>query len=340
MTYDNVNLSGPTSRAIFIHSDWLGTERARSLYNGTSYQTCMNLPFGDQQTCQTFDGYGDPSPLHFTGKMRDTETNLDYFGARHYASTIGRFMTPDWSAKIEPVPYSKLDNPQSLNLYSYTVNNPLSNVDTDGHACSGILGNTGSGFCTRATEYGKIDANPTVQSQTRFFAAANAVSQGLADMAAWSPGVRMMGVSAQTSNFLEGVGEKLQKINESEASAIQNGTLSGPNLDQQLVRTEQLAVQAQLDALQQSNPDAYNQTISEINRALNPIPGSFDQRVSSAFPTDAAFQGVLNGVRKDLGRNIDFSKQGDREVIGNALIDYVRQTGGCDVNGSKQSGCQ
>jgi RHS repeat-associated protein len=273
-----------------------------------------------------------------TGKERDAESGLDYFGARYYASSMGRFMSPDWSAKVEPVPYSKLDNPQSLNLYSYTLNNPLSNVDTDGHACSGILGNSSSGFCTRATEYGKLDANPAVQSQTRFFAAANAVSQGLADVAAWSPGVRMEGVSAQTANFLEGVGQNLEKMNQTEAAAIQNGTLSGPNLDGQLVHNEQSSVQSQLDGLQQSNPSAYNTTISEINGALNPS-SSFSQKVSSAFPTDAAFQGVLNGVRKDLGRNIDFSKQGDREAIGNALIKHIRQTGGCDVNGKKQGGC-
>jgi RHS repeat-associated protein len=31
----------------------------------------------------------------FTGKERDTESNLDEFGARYYASTMGRFMTPD-----------------------------------------------------------------------------------------------------------------------------------------------------------------------------------------------------------------------------------------------------
>jgi hypothetical protein len=42
-------------------------------------------------------------------------------------------MSPDWSAKVEPVPYSKLDDPQTLNLYAYARNNPLSNVDPDGH---------------------------------------------------------------------------------------------------------------------------------------------------------------------------------------------------------------
>lgn len=70
----------------------------------------------------------------YTGKERDTESGNDYFGARYYASTIGRWMSPDWSAKVEPVPYSKLDDPQTLNLYSYGMNNPLIRIDLDGHA--------------------------------------------------------------------------------------------------------------------------------------------------------------------------------------------------------------
>ena len=69
-----------------------------------------------------------------TGKERDAESGNDYFGARYYASSMGRFLSPDWSAKIEPVPYSKLDNPQTLNLYAYVGNNPLSRVDPTGHA--------------------------------------------------------------------------------------------------------------------------------------------------------------------------------------------------------------
>jgi len=64
----------------------------------------------------------------FTGKERDSESGNDYFGARYYASSMGRFLSPDWSAKAEPVPYAKLDNPQSLNLYAYVLNNPLRQV--------------------------------------------------------------------------------------------------------------------------------------------------------------------------------------------------------------------
>jgi hypothetical protein len=44
-------------------------------------------------------------------------------------------MTPDWAAQAEPVPYAKLDNPQSLNLYTYVFNNPVTLTDADGHTC-------------------------------------------------------------------------------------------------------------------------------------------------------------------------------------------------------------
>lgn len=69
----------------------------------------------------------------YTGKERDAESGLDYFGARYYGSSMGRFMSPDWAAKAMPVPYAKLDNPQTLNLYSYVGNNPLSWTDSTGH---------------------------------------------------------------------------------------------------------------------------------------------------------------------------------------------------------------
>jgi RHS repeat-associated protein len=70
---------------------------------------------------------------HFTGKERDTETGLDYFGARYYGSTMGRWMSPDWSASPTPVPYAELRNPQSLNLYTYLNNSPVTRTDPDGH---------------------------------------------------------------------------------------------------------------------------------------------------------------------------------------------------------------
>jgi RHS repeat-associated protein len=67
-----------------------------------------------------------------------SETGLDYFGARYFSAAQGRFTTPDWSATPQPVPYADLANPQTLNLYAYVRNNPLSRVDPDGHIdCTG-----------------------------------------------------------------------------------------------------------------------------------------------------------------------------------------------------------
>jgi len=72
-------------------------------------------------------------PSISTGKEGDTESGNDYFEARYYSSAMGRFLSPDWSAQEEPVPYATFDDPQSLNLYSYVRNNPLSRTDADGH---------------------------------------------------------------------------------------------------------------------------------------------------------------------------------------------------------------
>jgi RHS repeat-associated protein len=76
---------------------------------------------------------GDSNHYKFTGKERDSETGLDYFGARYYSNGLGRFITPDWSATPVPVPYADLTDPQSLNQYSYVRNLPTTKADPDGH---------------------------------------------------------------------------------------------------------------------------------------------------------------------------------------------------------------
>ncbi len=112
-------------------SDWLGTERLRTLASGVTCETITSLPYGDNQI--TSGSCADSSPMHFTGKQRDIESGLDDFDARYYSSAFGRFVSADWSGTPEPVPYADLIDPQSLNLYAYVRNNPLSHADSDGH---------------------------------------------------------------------------------------------------------------------------------------------------------------------------------------------------------------
>ena len=127
-TYDNV-----PGQTVFSHADWLGTERVRSLYSGSSYEACTNNPFGDSQICTG----SDPSPIHFTGQVTDVESNLDYFKARSYTSNSGRFMTPDKMGDQHK------EDPQSMNLYVYVRNNPTGSTDPSGrYDCVG-----GNSFC-------------------------------------------------------------------------------------------------------------------------------------------------------------------------------------------------
>jgi RHS repeat-associated protein len=80
-----------------------------------------------------------------TGKEHDPESGNDYFGARYYSFSLGRFLTPDWSAAPMAVPYADLNDPQSLNLYGYVRNNPINRTDPNGHWC--IFGKIGT-TCT------------------------------------------------------------------------------------------------------------------------------------------------------------------------------------------------
>jgi RHS repeat-associated protein len=75
------------------------------------------------------------SQSRYTGKERDTETGFangnDYFGARYYASSMGRFISPDPSG-LAAVNSSF---PQSWNMYVHAADNPLVFTDPTGLDC-------------------------------------------------------------------------------------------------------------------------------------------------------------------------------------------------------------
>jgi RHS repeat-associated protein len=142
--YVVVNSDGSLNSVTYSSVNWLGTELARFGATQNVVGRFGSLPFGDNPTVLAGT---DNDTLHFTGKERDTESGLDYFGARYYASNMGRFMSPDYAYDYDPqpVPHADLENPQSLNLYSYVQNNPLSNIDPDGHSCDqGTIGPDGT----------------------------------------------------------------------------------------------------------------------------------------------------------------------------------------------------
>jgi RHS repeat-associated protein len=117
-------------------TDPLGTKRVQVSGTGMAELNCLSLPYGNDLgnprvvNCYT-PTYGTPAPdateHHFTGKERDTESGNDYFEARYYGSSMGRFLSPDDGED------QSSSNPQSWNLYSYGRNNPLIGTDDDGN---------------------------------------------------------------------------------------------------------------------------------------------------------------------------------------------------------------
>ena len=117
-----------TPRAV-LEPRRLAGHRARAndlQWDLTVAETCTDTPYGMNLNCVTHRP-ADTSPMHFTGKQRDYESGLDYFGARYFGggNTLGRFMTPD------PLG-GHTEDPQTMNKYAYVRNNPMSLTDPTG----------------------------------------------------------------------------------------------------------------------------------------------------------------------------------------------------------------
>lgn len=115
----------------YLTSDTLGTPRVITNADGSVKARHDYLPFGEEIMAgvggrTTTHGYSQADNVQqkFTSKERDSETGLDYFGARYYFSTQGRFTSVDpLMASARP------GNPQTWNRYSYTWNNPINLTD-------------------------------------------------------------------------------------------------------------------------------------------------------------------------------------------------------------------
>ncbi len=118
-----------TNSVDYYYSDHLGSTDVVTNATGGIVKESDYYPYGGEIPIIT----GDPNRYKFNGKERDNESGLDNFGARYNASSLGRFMTPDWAARPTAVPYAVFGDPQSLNLYGYVRNDPVSRADADGH---------------------------------------------------------------------------------------------------------------------------------------------------------------------------------------------------------------
>lgn len=118
----------------FLTSDHTGSARVLTDSFGQVKERRDYLPFGEDVGVGVggrtpAQGYGVDSPItqKFTGKERDKETGFDFFGARYYTSSSGRFTTPD-----PLIASANISDPQSWNRYAYVTNNPMKYIDIGG----------------------------------------------------------------------------------------------------------------------------------------------------------------------------------------------------------------
>ncbi|GAB4412279.1 MAG: hypothetical protein Kow00123_26110 [Anaerolineales bacterium] len=89
----------------------------------TPRRNCAAEPWGQAR-------YSDgttPTTYRFTGQREESKIGLYFYNARWYDPALGRFTQPD---TLVPEP----GNPQALNRYAYTLNNPVRYTDPSGHA--------------------------------------------------------------------------------------------------------------------------------------------------------------------------------------------------------------
>jgi len=149
-----------------LTADHLGSTRLITSSTGAERRCLDYLPFGEQMT-QGMGGrgscYADANEprVKFTGKERDAETGLDYFGARYFSGAQGRFTSPD-----VPLADQWETEPQSWNLYSHVRNNPLRFIDPTGRKCvtldNGTVGDDGQGKMCQAVLDAEKNKKPDV----------------------------------------------------------------------------------------------------------------------------------------------------------------------------------
>jgi len=143
----------------FYASDHLGSSSVLTTQQGSYHERIEYLPYGETwvEDKATSDSY--TTPYKFTGKELDAETGLYYFGARYYDARVSRWISADPAlaeGKYFPKPNDydtehdfywyifndasgKLPgmggvfNSHNLDVYCYSLNNPVKYYDPDGN---------------------------------------------------------------------------------------------------------------------------------------------------------------------------------------------------------------
>ena len=156
------------------------------------YSYGVGRGYFDQAQLNEYDPWGGVSksaanidPTHrFNGKELDPETGLYYYGGRYYDPQISRLVSPD---PFIPQP----GNPQSLNRYSYTLNNPQNYIDPSGFFFDKLFKFIGNFF-------------KTLFKKPQYLFASIAAALVTGGVAAWAAGPSVLASSATSAKLFVG----------------------------------------------------------------------------------------------------------------------------------------
>jgi RHS repeat-associated protein len=143
----------------YYHSDHLGSAQVISNADGQEYERIEYTPYGELWIEKASTASNIDIPYRFTGKERDEETGLYYYGARYLDSKASRWLSTD-PALGDYIPGAPVDdearkqnqslpgmggvfNTVNLHLYHYAGNNPVKYTDPDGKADAANILRTG-----------------------------------------------------------------------------------------------------------------------------------------------------------------------------------------------------
>ncbi len=106
----------------YVLKDHLGSASVVTNQSATTVGEDRFYPFGETR----FTTGSMQTDKLFTGQRQITGLGIYHFGARFYSPKLGRFLSAD---TVVTNPF----NPQDLNRFSYTLNNPIKYIDPTGH---------------------------------------------------------------------------------------------------------------------------------------------------------------------------------------------------------------
>jgi RHS repeat-associated protein len=112
--------------------------------SGLCIENNRTLPYGESWSAQI----SSTTDNKFSTYVRDPESGLDYAMMRYYASANGRFMS------VDPNPeHMDFEYPQTLNAYTYVINNPINFDDQNGEFLGPIFKAIGNWFLNRFRDH-------------------------------------------------------------------------------------------------------------------------------------------------------------------------------------------